>query len=83
MRPTPVPLWKSDFEDGWMEESMVANNIGLLMWPTDKAHKDRLVDKLSTMEQRPHDKLVLAAKGHMQYRWPSSKMREQEVCQEG
>jgi hypothetical protein len=36
MRRTPVPLWKPGLEDGWMEESTVANKLGLLMWSTDK-----------------------------------------------
>ena len=58
---------------------MVASKLGLLMWSTDKIHRERLVDQLSTMEQRPHENPVLAAKGHMQYRWFRSKLKEQEV----
>ena len=30
--------------EGWMEDSMVASNIGMLMWSTDKLHKDKLLD---------------------------------------
>ena len=41
---------------------MVTNKIGLLMLSTDQTHKERLADKLSTKEQRPHDKPVSAAK---------------------
>ena len=48
---------------------MVANKLGLLMWSTEKIHKKKLADQLSTMEQRPHENPVLAAKGHMQYKW--------------
>ena len=33
---------KTGFEDGWMEDSMVANKLGLLMWPTDKTHKENV-----------------------------------------
>ena len=58
---------------------MVANKLGLLMWSTDKIHKERLVDQLSTMEKRPHENPVLAIKGHMQYKWFRSKLTEQEV----
>ena len=32
------------FEDGWMEESMVANKLGLLMWSPDKIRRERLAD---------------------------------------
>ena len=45
---------KAGFEDGWMDDSMVASSIGLLMLSSDKTHKERLSDQLSTMEQRPH-----------------------------
>ena len=58
---------------------MVASRLCLLMWSTEKTHKARLVDQLSTVEQRPNEKLVLVAKGHMQYRWFKSKLKEQEV----
>ncbi len=58
---------KTGFEDGWMEDSMVANKLGLLMRSTDKIHRGRLADQLGNMEQRPHENLVLVAKGHMQY----------------
>ncbi|MFM7987660.1 MAG: hypothetical protein ACKPKO_50940, partial [Candidatus Fonsibacter sp.] len=49
-------------EYGWMEDSIVANKLGLLMWSTDKLHKDRLLDHSSTMEQRPNADPVLVAK---------------------
>ena len=45
-----------------MENSMMANKLGVLMWSTDKIHKERLADQLSTMEQRPHENPVLAAR---------------------
>ena len=32
-------MGKSGFGDGWLEDSMVANKLGLLMWSTDKVHK--------------------------------------------
>ena len=32
---------KSGFEDGWIEGSMAANRLGLLMWSTDQTHKER------------------------------------------
>ena len=51
----------------------------MLRRSTGQIHKDRLVDQLSTMEQRPHENVVVAAKGHMQYRWRRSKLKEQEV----
>ena len=70
---------KHGFEDGWLEDSMVAHKLGLLMWTTDETHKERLADQLSTMEKRPHENPTLAAKGHMQYRWFRAKMREQDV----
>ncbi len=54
---------KSGFEDGWMEGSVVANKFGLCMWHTDNTHQERLVDQLSTMEQRPHENLVLLPRG--------------------
>ena len=44
--------------------------------------KERLTDQLSTMEQRPHANPVIAAKGHMQYRWFRSKLKEQEVVRQ-
>ncbi len=67
MRQTPVPLWnKSGFEDDWMEDTTVASKLWLLMFSTDRAHKERLADQFSTMEQRPHQNRVLAAKGHTQ-----------------
>ena len=47
---------------------MVANKLGLLMWSTDKIHKERVADQLSTMGQRPHENPLLAAKGHIQYK---------------
>ena len=56
---------------------MVASNIGLLMWSTDNVHKERLNEHLSTMEQRPHENPVLAARGHMQYKWLKSKLKDQ------
>ena len=68
---------KTGFEDGWIEDSMVANKIGLLMWSTVKIHTERLADQFNTMEQRPHESPVLAAKGHMQYKWFRSKLKEQ------
>ena len=74
---------KTGFEDGWIEDSMVANKLGMLMWSTDKTHKKMLVDQLSTMEQRPHENPVLAAKGHMQYKWFGPKLREQYVVNKG
>ena len=46
-----------------MENSMVANKIGLLMWSTDKTHNHMLVDQFSTMEQRPQDNPVLCCQG--------------------
>ena len=39
------------------------------MWPADKANQERLVDQLSTMEVRPHEKPVLVANGIIQYKW--------------
>ena len=42
-------------------------------------HRDKLDDQLSIMEQRPHENPVLAAKGHMQYRWLRANMREQDI----
>jgi hypothetical protein len=62
-----------------MEDSMVANKIVLLMWSTDTTHKERLVDQLSTMEQRPHENLEIVDKGHLQYSWFRSNLKEQEV----
>ena len=65
--------------DGLMKDPLVANKLGLLMWSTEKIHKERLADQLSTMEKRPHDNPVLAAQGHMQYKWFKSNMTEQKV----
>ena len=70
---------KSVFGDGWLEDSMVASKLGLLMWSTDKVHREKLDDQLSIMEQMPHENPVLAAKGHMQYKWLRAKMREQDI----
>ena len=70
---------KSGFEDGWLEDSMVANKLGLLMWSTDKVQKEKLDDQLSIVEQRPHENPLLAAKGHMQYKWLKARMREQYI----
>ena len=58
---------------------MVANELGMLMWSTDQTHKERLAGQSSTMDQRPHENPLLAAKGHMEYRLFRAKMREQEV----
>ena len=44
---------KTGFEGGCMEDSTVANKLGPLMLSTDKIRNDRLVDQLSTMDQRP------------------------------
>ena len=73
---------KSGFEDGWLEDSMVASKLGLLMWSTDKVHREKLDDQLSIMEQRPHENPVLAAKGHMQCKWLRAKMREQDIVKQ-
>ena len=54
---------KSGFEDGWLEYSMVASKLGLLMRSTDKVHRDKLDDQLSILEQGPHDNPLLVAKG--------------------
>ena len=59
---------KAGFEDGWLEDSIVASKLGLTMWATDQIHQDRLTDQLNTMEKRPHENPALAAKGHMQYK---------------
>ena len=69
-------MGKSGFEDGWLEDSVVASKLGLLMWSTDKVHKEKLHDQLNIMKQRPHENPVLAAKGHMQYKWVRANMRE-------
>ena len=74
---------KTGVDDGWIEDSMVANKIVLLVWSTDKTHKERLVDQFSTMEKHPHENPILAAKGHMQYRWFRSKLKEQDVVKKG
>ena len=55
------------FEDGSTEGSVVANKLRLLMCSIEKVRGERLVDNLSTMEQRFHENPVLAAKGHMQH----------------
>ena len=68
---------ETGFEDGLIEDSMVANKLGLSMWSTDKIHMEKLVYQLSAMEHRPHANPVIVAKGHMQYRWFGSKMKEQ------
>ena len=60
---------------------MVASKLALLMWPTDKIHRERLVDQLSTRGH--HENLVLVAKGHMQYRWFRPKLEVQEVVKKG
>ena len=66
-------------EVGWIEAPMVDSKLGLLMLSVGKIHRESLVGQFSTMEQRPHEKPVLAAKGHMQYRWFRATIREQEV----
>ena len=48
----------------------------------DKVHREKLDDQLSIMEQRPHANPLLAAKGHMQYRWLRAKMREQYIVKQ-
>ncbi len=58
---------------------MVASKLGLLMWSTEKVHREKLDDQLSIMEQRPHANPVLAAKGRTQYRWLRANMREQGI----
>jgi hypothetical protein len=70
-------MYKSGFEDGLLEDSLVASKLGLLIWSTDKVHRQKLDDQLSIMEQRPHENPVLAAKGHMQYKWLKANMRAQ------
>ena len=67
------------FQDGGTEDSMVASKIVLLMWSTGTILQDRLVDQLSTMEQRFHANLVLPAKGRLQYRRVGSNLKEQYV----
>ena len=54
---------KSGFEDGWLEDAVVASKLGLLMWSADKVHKEKLDDQLRNMEKRPHENPLLAAKG--------------------
>jgi hypothetical protein len=61
---------------------MVASKLGLLMWSTDKVHREKLDDQLRIMEQRPHENPLLAAMGHMQYRWIRAKMREQYIVKQ-
>ena len=73
---------KSGSEGGWLEYSMVASNIGLLMWSSDKVHREKVDDQLSIMEQRPHAIPVLAANGHMQYRWLGANTREQDIVKQ-
>jgi hypothetical protein len=73
---------KSGFEDGWLEDSMVASKLGLLMWSTDKVQREKLDDQLSIMDQRPHENPLLAAKGHMQYKWLKANMREQDIVKQ-
>ena len=63
---------KTGFHNGCVEDSIVAKELGLLMWSTNKIHKERLADQLSAMEQSPHDNPVPAAKGHMQHKWLKS-----------
>ena len=58
---------------------MVANKIGLLLWSTDKVHKEMLTDQLSAMEQCPNANPVLAANGGMQYKWFKFKLKEQQI----
>ena len=70
------------FEDGWLEDSMVASKLGLLMWITDNVHREKLDDQLIIREQRPHENPLLAVKGHMQYRWLRAKMREQDIVKQ-
>ena len=62
---------------------MVASKLGLLMWSTDNVHREKLDDQLSIIEQRPHANPLLAAKGHMQYRWLRANMREQDIIKQG
>jgi hypothetical protein len=49
------------------------------MWSADKTNQERLVDQLSTMEERPHENPVLVAHGIMQYKWFRPNKREQAV----
>ncbi|MFM7985835.1 MAG: hypothetical protein ACKPKO_41625, partial [Candidatus Fonsibacter sp.] len=70
---------KDCVEDGCLANSMVANKICMLMWSTDKLHEDMWLDHLSTMEQRAHEHPVCAAKGHMQYKWCRSNLKDQEL----
>ena len=53
------------------------------MLPTDKTNKETLVDQLSTMEERPHENLVLVANGIMQYKWFRPNRCEQEIVTQG
>ena len=41
-----------------------------------------MANQLSIMEQRPHENPVLAAKGHMQYKWLKANMREQDIVKQ-
>ena len=53
------------------------------MWSVDKTNQERLVDQLSTMEERPHENPVLVANGIMQYKWFRPNKCEQEVVIQG
>ena len=53
------------------------------MWSADKTNQERLVDQLSTMEERPHENLVIVANGIMQYKWFRPNKCEQEVVTQG
>ena len=37
---------------------------------------------MSIMEQRTHENPLLAAKGHMQYKWLRANMREQDIVKQ-
>ena len=49
------------------------------MSSVDKTNQEWLVDQLSTMEERPHENLVLVANSIMQYKWFRPNKSEQEV----
>jgi hypothetical protein len=53
------------------------------MWSADKTNQERLVDQLSTMEERPHENPVLVANGIMQYKWFRPNKSEQEGVNQG
>ena len=57
---------------------MVANNIDQMMWSIDNTNKVMFVDQIRTIEERPHENLVLVANGIMQYKWFRPNKREQE-----